>query len=34
MTRIDYIAIGIALSLTVFSFIVTFYDGSRFYNPF
>lgn len=34
MTRIDYIAICIALSLTVFSFIVTFYDGSRFYNPF
>lgn len=34
MTRADYVAIGFVLSLTIFSFIVTFHDGSRFYNPF
>lgn len=34
MTRADYLAIGLVVSLTLFSFAVTFYDGSRFYNPF
>lgn len=34
MTRIDYVAIGCVLLLTVLSFVITFYDGNRFYNPF
>lgn len=34
MTRADFLAIGLVLLLTIFSFSVTFYDGSRFYNPF
>jgi len=34
MTRIDYVAIGCIVLLTIFSFVVTFHDGNRFYNPF
>ncbi|PLR99263.1 energy-coupling factor transporter transmembrane component T family protein [Bacillus sp. T33-2] len=30
----DYIAMGIVCSLLLISLIVTFHDGSRFYNPF
>lgn len=32
--RNDYIAIGIGLLLLASSVAITFYDGSRFYNPF
>ncbi len=34
MTRIDYVAISCIVLLTIFSFVVTFHDGNRFYNPF
>ena len=30
----DYVALGMAVITVVFSMVVTFYDGSRFYNPF
>ncbi|MDD2968408.1 MAG: energy-coupling factor transporter transmembrane component T [Lachnospiraceae bacterium] len=30
----DYIALVMAVMTVVFSMVVTFYDGSRFYNPF
>ncbi len=32
--RNDWIAIGIGVGLLVFSAVVTFWDGNRFYNPF
>ncbi|RSK25943.1 energy-coupling factor transporter transmembrane protein EcfT [Bacillus sp. HMF5848] len=32
--RLDFIAILLIASLLVISLVVTFYDGSRFYNPF
>lgn len=30
----DYITIGISLCIFIAAMIITFYDGSRFYNPF
>ncbi|WP_433747002.1 energy-coupling factor transporter transmembrane component T family protein [Falsibacillus pallidus] len=30
----DYIAVGLIAALLIISLIVTFHDGSRFYNPF
>jgi len=32
--RGDYAAIAVAVLILCFSMVVTFYDGSRFYNPF
>ena len=32
--RNDWIALGIGVGLLVFSIVVTFWDGNRFYNPF
>lgn len=32
--RIDYITVAVSLVIFIASIIITFYDGSRFYNPF
>lgn len=32
--RNDYLALGLGVLLLVFSLVVTFWDGDRFYNPF
>lgn len=32
--RNDFIAVGIGIALLVFSLVVTFWDGDRFFNPF
>lgn len=32
--RFDYITIAVSLVLFIASLVITFYDGSRFYNPF
>ena len=32
--RNDWIAIGFGLALLVMSCVITFWDGSRFFNPF
>lgn len=32
--RFDYITMIVSLIILIVSFIITFYDGSRFYNPF
>lgn len=32
--RLDYITMAVSLIILILSFIITFQDGSRFYNPF
>lgn len=34
LLKADYLALGISVIILVFSMVVTFWDGSRFYNPF
>lgn len=32
--RLDYMTMAVSFVIMVSSFVITFYDGSRFYNPF